>query len=96
MNKIPEAIRKELAALSAKSEEEIDFSDIPETTSNEWQGASRGPFYRPVKKQLTIRIDADVIEWLKSQGDKGYQARMNDILRNIMLSQYREQNVNSK
>ncbi|MFT8259150.1 MAG: BrnA antitoxin family protein (plasmid) [Candidatus Symbiodolus clandestinus] len=96
MNKVPEAIRKELAALSAKPEEEIDFSDIPETTSNEWQGASRGLFYRPVKKQLTIRIDADVIEWLKAQGVKGYQARMNDILRSVMLSQYREQSVKSK
>ena len=43
-----------------------------------------GP-YRPVKKQITARVDADVLAWLKSQG-KGYQSRMNAILRREMLS----------
>ena len=84
MNKVPEAIRKELAALAAKPESEIDFSDVPATTEQDWQGARRGQFYRPVKKQLTVRIDADVLEWLKSQG-KGYQRRLNAILRSAML-----------
>ncbi|EFL92740.1 hypothetical protein REG_0582 [Candidatus Regiella insecticola LSR1] len=85
MNKIPESIRKELALLAAKPENKIDFSDIPATSKEEWQGAVRGKFYRPLKKQLTVRIDADVVEWLKSQGD-GYQSRMNCILRGAMLS----------
>ena len=85
MSRVPEAVRKELAALSAKSEEGIDFSDIPEATEKEWQGAVRGKFYRPVKKQVTIRIDMDIIEWLKSQKG-GYQTRMNEILRSAMLS----------
>ena len=84
MNKVPESIRKELAALAAKPESEIDFSDLPATTEHDWQGAQRGQFYRPVKKQLTVRIDADVLEWLKSQG-KGYQRRLNAILRSAML-----------
>lgn len=84
MNKVPESIRKELAALAAKPENEIDFSDIPATTGQDWQGAERGKFYRPIKQQLTVRIDADVLEWLKSQG-KGYQSRLNDILRSAML-----------
>jgi uncharacterized protein (DUF4415 family) len=84
MNEIPESIRKELAALAAKPESEIDFSDLPATTEQDWQGARRGQFYRPVKKQLTVRIDADVLEWLKSQG-KGYQRRLNAILRSAML-----------
>jgi uncharacterized protein (DUF4415 family) len=44
----------------------------------------RGKFYRPVKKQITARVDADVLAWLKSQG-KGYQSRMNAILRDAML-----------
>jgi uncharacterized protein (DUF4415 family) len=44
-----------------------------------------GKFYRPVKRQLTVRIDADVIEWLKSQG-QGYQSRMNSILWAATLS----------
>ncbi len=84
MNKVPESIRKELAALAAKPESEIDFSDLPATAEQDWQGAERGKFYRPIKRQLTVRIDADVLEWLKSQG-KGYQSRLNDILRTAML-----------
>jgi len=82
--KIPEALRRELAEVAAKPESEIDFSDIPATTAADWQGAERGRFYRPVKQQLTIRIDADVLEWLKAQGE-GYQSRLNEILRKAML-----------
>ena len=84
MSKVPEAIRKELAALAALPEQSIDFSDLPTTTERDWAGAVRGQFYRPVKQQLTVRIDADVLEWLKSQG-KGYQSRLNTILRSAML-----------
>ncbi len=47
MNKISEAVRKELAALAGKSDEDIDFSDIPATTERDWEGAVRGKFYRP-------------------------------------------------
>lgn len=85
MNKVPESIHKELAALAAKPENEIDFSDLPPTTEQDWHGAVRGNFYRPIKQQLTVRIDADVLEWLKSQG-KGYQGRLNEILRAAMLN----------
>ncbi len=88
MNKVPESIRKELAALASKPESEIDFSDIPATSKRDWTGAVRGKFYRPVKQQLTVRVDADVLEWLKSQG-KGYQSRLNDILRAAMLDKSR-------
>ncbi len=84
MNKVPEALRKELAALAARAESDIDFSDMPETQAQDWVGASRGKFYRPLKQQLTVRIDADVVEWLKGQG-KGYQSRLNMILRSAML-----------
>jgi uncharacterized protein (DUF4415 family) len=88
MSKIPKSIRKELAALAAKPEAEIDFSDVPATSERDWRGAERGKFYRPVKRQLTVRIDADVIEWLKSQG-RGYQSRLNQILRAAMLAKLR-------
>jgi uncharacterized protein (DUF4415 family) len=88
MKKLPKSIRKELAALAAKPESEIDFSDLPATTEKDWRGATRGKFYRPVKQQLTVRIDADVIEWLKSQG-RGYQSRLNEILRAAMLANLR-------
>jgi uncharacterized protein (DUF4415 family) len=86
MNMVPESVRQELAALAAKPEHEIDFSELPPTDEQDWQGAARGQFYRPVKQQLTVRIDADVLAWLKSQG-KGYQGRPNQILRAEMLNQ---------
>ncbi|WP_036516466.1 BrnA antitoxin family protein [Nevskia soli] len=88
--KIPESVRKELAALAARPESEIDFSDIPATSAKDWNGAQRGRFYRPIKKQLTVRIDADVLEWLKGQG-AGYQSRLNEILRSAMLKKGRVQ-----
>lgn len=88
MSKVSESIRKELAELAAKPENEIDFSDLPPTTEQDWHDAVRGKFYRPIKQQLTVRIDADVLDWLKSQG-KGYQSRLNDILRTAMIEKVR-------
>jgi uncharacterized protein (DUF4415 family) len=75
---LPEESRRQLAALAAMAEEDIDTSDIPEVT--DWSGAKRGLFYRPVKQQLTLRIDADVIDWFRREGT-GYQSRMNAALR---------------
>jgi len=46
--------------------------------------------YRPRKHQITARLDADVLLWLKSQG-KGYQSRMNDIIRREMLVSLKSQ-----
>jgi uncharacterized protein (DUF4415 family) len=88
MNKVPDSVRKELAALAATPEDAISFADLPATSRNDWQAAERGKFYRPIKQQLTVRVDADVLEWLKSQGS-GYQSRLNDILRNAMLNALR-------
>jgi uncharacterized protein (DUF4415 family) len=88
MKKVPESVRRELADLSARAEKDIEFSDLPGTSREDWAGAARGKFYRPVKKQLTVRIDADVLEWLKSKGS-GYQSRLNAILRGAMLSKAR-------
>lgn len=85
MREIPDSVLKELAALSGKSDEDIDYSDIPDTSNQDWSGVVRGRFYRPVKQQLTVRIDADVLEWLKNDGEKGYQKRLNAILRQAML-----------
>lgn len=63
----------------------VDTSDIPEWTREDFKDAVRGRFYRPVKEQITTRLDADVIAWLKKEG-KGYQSRMNAILRREMLA----------
>ena len=61
MSKVPDAIRKELASLAAKPESKIDFSDLPATAPKDWRTAEQGQFYRPLKRQLTVRIDADVL-----------------------------------
>lgn len=71
---LTEKQRAELAALDKLPDSAIDLSDIPEQTG----------FYRPVKKQTTIRIDADVLAWLKTYG-RGYQTKINAILRHEML-----------
>src|SRR3546814_2695058 len=67
----------------------IDYSDAPTLTEDFWKTAERGRFYKPIKQQVTARLDADVLAWLKSQG-KGYQARMNAILRREMLAAAKE------
>ena len=77
-----------LKALAARPDSEIDLSDAPELTAEQWKRGVRGRFYRPVKQQITARVDADVLEWLKGQG-KGYQSRINAILRREMLAAYR-------
>lgn len=54
------------AELAAKPDSEIDFSDIPPLAESFWQNAERGCFYKPFKQQITARVDADVLAWLKS------------------------------
>jgi uncharacterized protein (DUF4415 family) len=85
---LTEADRARLRALAARPDSEIDLSDIPELTDEQWKNAERGHFYRPVKRQITARVDADVLAWLKAQG-KGYQSRINAILRREMLAAHR-------
>ncbi len=72
---------REIAALAALRDEEIDTSDIREL--KDWSGAVVGKFYRPIKQPVTVRLDADVLAWLKSQG-RGYQTRINRLLRQAM------------
>ena len=82
-------MRKELDRLAAAEEpNEIDLSDgdVPDVAN--WDGAVRGKFYRPVKKPVTIRIDADVLAWFRSRGDR-YQTRINRVLREYMLKSER-------
>ena len=76
--------RREIAALAAKPEKEIDYSDVPRLPDRFWKNAVRNPFYRPVKRQVTVRLDADIVAWLRQPG-KGYQTRLNDLLRIAML-----------
>lgn len=86
MKKVSKKQAKELAALAALPDDKIDLTDIPEVL--DWSGAVVGKFYRPIKKSLTIRLDADVLAWLRSQG-RGYQTRINQLLRAAMESRSR-------
>jgi uncharacterized protein (DUF4415 family) len=81
---LPPHLQRQLEALRNRDDSEIDYSDIPPTTAEDWKNATRGALYRPIKQQITVRVDADVIAWLRQQGS-GYQSRMNSILREAML-----------
>jgi uncharacterized protein (DUF4415 family) len=81
---LTEAQKAELEVLAAMPAETIDFSDIPPLDDTFWRKAVRNPFYKPTKTSTTVRVDSDVLAWLKSQG-KGYQTRLNAILREAML-----------
>ncbi len=78
------ARKRNLARLAQRPDSEIDVSDIPPLKESFWKTAVRNPFYRPVKQQLTVRLDSDVLAWLRQQG-KGYQTRLNTVLRKAML-----------
>lgn len=86
-SKLTPAQAAELAALAALPEAAIDTSDAAE---GDW-GAQRGLFYRPVKQQLTLRLDADVIAWFRTHAsaEEGYQTRINRALREYVEAQGR-------
>ena len=81
MSKLGKKQSDDIEQLSKLPDNEIDTSDIPEVV--DWSGAEVGRFYRPVKKQVTLRLDADMLEWFRGQGKK-YQTRINQVLREYM------------
>jgi len=83
---LTEKQRHHLDALVALPDGQIDTSDILELTDAQLAEMQSGTHYRPIKQQITARVDADVLAWLKSHG-KGYQSRINAILRREMLEQ---------
>mgnify|MGYP003376807339 FL=1 len=82
---LTKAQEENLKRLAAMPDDGGDTDDMPELTDAQMAGMRQGAFYRPLKAQITARVDADVLAWLKSQG-KGYQSRMNAILRDAMLN----------
>jgi len=72
---------KELAALAAMPDEAIDLEDAPEVM--DWTAAERGRFFRPRKKQISIRMDMDLLAWFRSQPGP-YQSRINEACREYM------------
>ena len=85
--------RAELDALAALPDEQIDTSDAPEV--RDWSDAQRGLFYRPVKQQVTLRLDADIIDWFKRKSQtsrgEGYQTSMNRVLREYVTQHKSEE-----
>jgi uncharacterized protein (DUF4415 family) len=82
MSRLTAEKKNKLKKLAARPDREIDFSDIPEIQELP-SDAVIGKFYRPKKEIVTIRIDADVLAWLKASGG-GYQTRINEYLRRLM------------
>ena len=80
------SIKSDLARIDRMRDADIDYSDIPPLDRTFLKRATTT--WPPVKRQLTIRLDADVLAWLKGQG-KGYQTRINRILRVVMEAQLR-------
>ena len=81
MNELSPDVQAQIREMEALPEDQIDTSDAPELL--DWSDARRGVFYRPVKQQITLRIDADVIAWFKARarGGRGYQTDINGALR---------------
>ena len=71
----------EIEALAGLPDEQIDTQDIPELS--DWSEKKRGLFFRPIKQQITLRLDADLIAWFKSRTPRGegYQTDINRALR---------------
>jgi uncharacterized protein (DUF4415 family) len=86
-DRLNERQRAELEAVAALPEDQVNTQDVPEVT--DWTGAKRGLFYRPVKQQVTLRIDADILAWFKHHANqgKGYQTDINRALRDYVLRQ---------
>ena len=80
-NRLTEDQKAEIRAVEGLPDEQIDTTDIPEIL--DWTEAKRGVFYRPVKQQITLRLDADVVAWFKrrARGGRGYQTDINHALR---------------
>lgn len=81
---ISNASQTDFARLDATLDQDIDLSDVPEITPEMFAKAIVRRGLKPrVKKQLTLRLDGDVLDWFKRQG-RGYQTRINALLRAYM------------
>lgn len=81
MNASKKSIKSNLSRIDAMSDKDIDYSDAPATDEDFWQGAEVNP--PTVKRQVTLRIDPDIVEFFKT-GGQGYQTRINAVLRSYV------------
>ncbi|MDX8433381.1 BrnA antitoxin family protein [Mesorhizobium abyssinicae] len=89
---LTEAQKAEIAALKARPEDDVDISDIPELAEEFWQNAVRNPYFKPIKQQLTLRLDSDLVAWFKrhTPDGRGYQSAINKALREYVTKQDRK------
>jgi uncharacterized protein (DUF4415 family) len=81
---VPKPTQADWDRLDSIKEEDIDYSDIPEVTDfSKLRPWEQRQMFKPVKVTVTCKIDADIVAWLK-QGGKGYQTRLNAVLRYAM------------
>lgn len=75
--------RAEIEALKRRRTDEVDTGDIAPLSDAFWKNAAKNPYFRPLKQQLTLRLDADVVAWFKENaaGGRGYQRDINAALR---------------
>ena len=85
ITELPSEVQSQIRALETLPEEQTDTTEVPEIL--DWSDSRRGVFYRPVKQQITLRLDADIIAWFKAQacGGRGYQTDINEALREHVL-----------
>ena len=75
-------LQDQLDRLATLPDDQIDTIDIPEASAEAWQHARRPGLYRPIKKPVTLRLDADIVSWFKEHAqDRGYQTEINRVLR---------------
>lgn len=77
------SLEEQIANLKQKTDDEIDFSDIPEIL--DWSKAVRGKFYQAPKEEIRLQLDCDVIAWFKKHYEES-QTVMNRVLRDYMVS----------
>ncbi|MYC61884.1 MAG: BrnA antitoxin family protein [Caldilineaceae bacterium SB0661_bin_34] len=92
MAELPADTQAQIQSLEALSDDQIDTTDAPEIL--DWFDARRGVFHRPVKQQITLRIDADIIAWFKAHAcnGRGYQTDINGALREHIKREARSAN----
>jgi uncharacterized protein (DUF4415 family) len=93
MRKLTKQQKRDVRAIAAKRDEDIDFSDAAAVV--DWSQSEIGKFYRPAKKPVTMRLDSDVIAWLKADG-RGYQTKANWLLRHAMLHSTRNLKLSNR
>src|SRR5258708_23658008 len=93
MRRLKKEQRGDIRDIAAKRKEDIDFSDAPAVLDG--SGGEIGKFYRQTKKRVTMRLNSDVIAWLKADG-RGYQTKANWVLRHAMLHYKREKGLSKR